>query len=219
LLKIIFVTEKKIEYSMNSEIRNIVFDFGGVLIDWNPRHLYRKIFKDDESMERFLHEVCSGAWNEKQDAGRPFSEGIRELTIAHPEEAANIALYFDRWDEMIGGEIKGTPEVFYELKTLGFALYGLTNWSGETFPRVKDNFGFLNEFNGIVVSGDEKLLKPDPRIFRVLTDRYCLLPEESLFIDDNAVNVEAAGRLGFQTLRFESAQQLRKELSARNILR
>jgi len=203
---------------MNMKIKNIVFDFGGVLIDWNPRYLYRNVFSDEESMERFLKEICSGEWNEKQDGGRPFNEGIEELIKRHPEEAEMIALYFDRWEEMVAGEIKGTPEVLYELKSLGFALYGLTNWSGETFPKVKHRFPFLSEFDGIVVSGDEKLLKPDPTIFKLLVDRYNIVPAESLYIDDNPVNTDAAKRLGFEAIRFESAEQLRKSLKEQRVL-
>jgi len=203
---------------MNTEIKNIVFDFGGVLIDWNPRYLYRKVFSDEASMERFLKEICTGEWNEKQDGGRPFREGIDELIKVFPGEAEKITLYFDRWEEMVGGEIKGTPEVFYELKSLGFALYGLTNWSGETFPKVKHRFPFLNEFNGIVVSGDEKLLKPDPEIFKLLLSRYDLVPGETLFIDDNPVNVQAAFNLGLEAIRFETAGQLRNYLKDRRLL-
>jgi 2-haloacid dehalogenase len=199
-------------------IKNIVFDFGGVLIDWNPRYLYRKVFNDEEAMESFLREICNGEWNEKQDGGRPFSEGISELIKSYPEEAEKIRLYFDRWDEMVDGEVEGTSGVLYELKSRGYALYGLTNWSGETFPKVRHKFKFLNDLKGIVVSGDEKLLKPDPAIYRLLMDRYDIIPSETLFIDDNYINVEAAKRLGFETIRFESAQQLREELIMKRIL-
>jgi 2-haloacid dehalogenase len=204
---------------MSTKIKNVVFDFGGVLIDWNPRYLYRKVFNDDEAMERFLSEVCNGEWNEKHDGGRPFREGIEELITKYPDESGKITMYFDRWEEMVGGEINGTPGLIYELKSLGYALYGLTNWSGETFPRVKPCFGFLQEFDGIVVSGDEKLLKPDPAIFRLMIDRYDLIPEESLFIDDNPKNVEVAKSLGFETIRFESAVQLKQDLRLKEILK
>lgn len=203
---------------MAEKIKNIVFDFGGVLIDWNPRYLYRKIFDDDSEMEKFLSEICNGEWNEKQDGGRLFSEGIRELIAQHPDQSDKIAMFYDRWEEMIGGEIKGTPEILYELKSLGYSLYGLTNWSGEMFPRVKDKYSFFNELEGIIVSGDEKLLKPDPAIFRVLIKRYGIQPEESLFIDDNPVNAEAGRKLGFNAIRFESAEQLRKELKEKGCL-
>jgi 2-haloacid dehalogenase len=199
-------------------INNIVFDFGGVLIDWNPRYLYRKVFNNEEAMERFLREICNGEWNEKQDGGRPFSEGVSELIKLHPEEAEKIRLYFDRWDEMVDGEVEGTSGVLYELKSRGYALYGLTNWSGETFPKVRHKFQFLNDLMGIIVSGDEKLLKPDPAIYRLLMHRYGIIPAETLFIDDNYANVEAAKRLGFETVRFESAQQLREELIMKRIL-
>lgn len=204
---------------MTTKIKNIVFDFGGVLIDWNPRHLYSKVFNDKEAMELFLREVCTQEWNEKQDGGRPFSEGIKELTEKYPAHCEEIAMFYDRWDEMIGGEVKGTSAILYELKSLGFSLYGLTNWSGEMFPRVKGDYSFFNELDGIVVSGDEKLLKPDPAIFNLLTERYNVLPEESLFIDDNPANAEAGKRLGFEVIRFESAEQLRHELSKMGLLK
>lgn len=203
---------------MAKKIKNIIFDFGGVLIDWNPRHLYSKVFSEKDAMELFLREVCTQEWNEKQDGGRPFSEGIKELTEKHPAHIKEIAMFYDRWDEMVGGEIKGTPEILYELKSLGFSLYGLTNWSGEKFPRMRGRFPFLNELNGIIVSGDEKLLKPDPAFFKLLTDRYPVIPEESLFIDDNPVNVEAAKNLGYKVIRFHSPDQLRQELSEMGIL-
>jgi 2-haloacid dehalogenase len=203
---------------MSVKIKNVVFDFGGVLIDWNPRYLYREIFKDEARMEHFLSEICSPEWNEKQDAGRSFSDGIKELVAVFPEMSNEITLFGDRWDDMVGGEVKGTPEILYELKSLGFSLYGLTNWSGEKFPKMRDRFPFLGELEGIVVSGDEKLLKPDPAIFRILTERYPVKPEESLFIDDNPVNVEAGRSLGFDVIRFESAEQLRQSLKAKKIL-
>lgn len=203
---------------MAEKIKNIVFDFGGVLIDWNPRYLYRKVFDNDAEMEKFLSEICNGEWNEKQDGGRSFSDGIRELIAQNPEQSDKISIFYDRWEEMIGGAVKGTPEILYELKSLGYSLYGLTNWSGEMFPRVKENYSFFNELDGIVVSGDEKLLKPDPAIFRVLINRYGIHPEESLFIDDNPVNAEAGRKLGFNVIRFESAEQLRKELKEKGCL-
>ena len=203
---------------MEAKIKNIIFDFGGVLIDWNPRYLYSKVFNDESRMEHFLREICSQEWNEKQDAGRTFSEGIKELIDGHPEMSAEIRLFHERWGEMVGGEVKGTSDILYQLKSLGFALYGLTNWSGEMFPSVKEKFPFFKELDGIVVSGDEKLLKPDPAIFNLLTLRYGIKPEESLFIDDNKINIEAAKNLGFEVIRFESAEQLSKELKERKVL-
>lgn len=203
---------------MTAKIKNIIFDFGGVLIDWNPRYLYSKVFNDEGRMEHFLREICSQEWNEKQDAGRTFSEGIKELIAEHPEMSAEITLFHERWDEMVGGEVKGTSDILYQLKSLGFVLYGLTNWSGEMFPSVKEKFPFFKELDGIVVSGDEKLLKPDPAIFNLLTLRYGIKPEESLFIDDNKINIEAAKNLGFEVIRFESAEQLSNELKERRVL-
>lgn len=188
------------------------------MIDWNPRYLYRKVFDNDAEMEKFLSEICNGEWNEKQDGGRSFSDGIRELIAQNPGQSDKIAMFYDRWEEMVGGEVKGTPEILYELKSLGYSLYGLTNWSGEMFPRVRDNYPFFKELDGIVVSGDEKLLKPDPALFRVLINRYGIHPEESLFIDDNHVNAEAGRKLGFNVIQFESAEQLREELKKKGCL-
>ena len=125
---------------MSVKIKNVVFDFGGVLIDWNPRYLYREIFKDEARMEHFLSEICSPEWNEKQDAGRSFNDGVKELVAIFPEMSNEIALFRDRWDDMVGGEVKGTPEILYELKSLGFSLYGLTNWSGEEIPKDAGSF-------------------------------------------------------------------------------
>jgi len=195
-----------------SNIKSVVFDIGGVLIDWNPRHLYRKIFSSEEEMERFLSEVCTYEWNVQQDGGTLFSVATAELSAKFPAYSDKIALYYGRWEEMLGGELTDTVNLFNELKSAGMPLYALTNWSHEAFPVAYERYGFMKQFDGIVVSGYEKLLKPDHAIYRVLMDRYNVNPAESVYIDDNKANAEAAAELGFHSIHFQSADHLRYEL-------
>ncbi len=193
----------------------IAFDIGGVLVDWNPRHLYRKLFpQDPEGMERFLAEICTSEWNAGQDAGRSWAEATALLKAEHPAEAERIDAYHLRWEETLGGPIEGTVEILRELKAAGRPLYGLTNWSHETFPIGRARFDFLAWFDGIVVSGEERLLKPDPRIYRVLMERYGLRPEELVYVDDNVRNAEAATALGLHGIHFTGPDALRGELAA-----
>jgi len=197
-----------------SNIKTVVFDIGGVLIDWNPRHLYRKIFSSEEEMERFLSEVCTYEWNVQQDGGKLFSEATAELSARFPAYSDKIALYYGRWEEMLGGELTDTVNLFNELKSAGMPLYALTNWSHEAFPVAYDRYAFMKKFDGIVVSGYEKLLKPDHAIYRVLINRYNINPSESVYIDDNKPNAEAAAELGFNAIHYRSSEQLRKDLRA-----
>ncbi len=199
-------------------MKDIVFDFGGVLVDWNPRYLYRKIFSTDEEMEWFLAHVCTGAWNARQDAGRPFAQAVAELQEKYPDYAAQIADYYARWDEMLGGEIKGTHALVDELKAKGYKLYGLTNWSAESFPLAWQRYPVLQQMDGIVVSGEEKLIKPDPEIYKRLLERFALRAENCIFTDDNAANCAAAQALGFDAIVFENAEQLRAQLQQRGVL-
>jgi 2-haloacid dehalogenase len=192
----------------------VVFDLGGVLIDWNPRYLYRKLFDDDEKMERFLSEVCSPEWNMRQDAGRLWPEAVSELTTRYPDQAAMIAAYRERWPEMLGGDIPETVELLKELKQHGLRLYALTNWSHETFPFARSRFAFLDWFDGIVVSGEERLVKPDPAIFLRLLTRYDIPPSRAVYIDDSPRNVSAAAGVGLHALEFVGAHQLRQDLIA-----
>ncbi len=202
-----------------TQIDTIVFDLGGVLIDWNPRYLYKKIFDTEEETEKFLSEVCHGVWNAQHDAGKPFQEGVDELTEKYPEYSEEIQAYFDRWIEMIGGEITGTSELFHELADSGnYQMLALTNWSHETFPLVFNEYDFFQRFEGIVVSGVEKLIKPDPTFYQVMIDRYQINPETSLFIDDNKDNIEAGAKLGFQVIHFQSPEQLKQELLSLGLL-
>jgi 2-haloacid dehalogenase len=197
-----------------SAIDAVVFDFGGVLIDWNPRHLYRRLFDDEAAMERFLSEVVSPAWNLEQDRGRTFRAAIDELVRLHPAEAERIETYWTRWTEMLGEADGGTVAILRELRDAGVRVLGLTNWSAETFPPARPRYPFLEWFADIVVSGEVGLVKPDPAIFRLLIERNGLDPTRSVFIDDSAANVEAAARLGFRGLRFRDAASLRGELIA-----
>ncbi len=193
-------------------IEVVVFDLGGVLVDWNPRYLYRELFENDAAMESFLSEVCSPAWNERQDAGRPWREALDELIARHPDQAAMITAYHQRWPEMLRGDMPETVEVLNELKHAGLRLYALTNWSHETFPIARGRVPFLGWFDGIVVSGEERLIKPDPAIFNLLLTRYEIAPTRAVYIDDSSTNVSAASEIGFRALRFVDAQKLRRDL-------
>ena len=197
-----------------ASIEVVVFDLGGVLVDWNPRYLYRGLFEDDAAMESFLANVCSPAWNERQDAGRLWREAIDELIARHPDQAAMITAYRHRWPEMLRGDMPETVEVLKELKHAGLRLYALTNWSHETFPIARGRFPFLGWFDGIVVSGEERLIKPDAAIFHRLLTRYDIVPARAVYIDDSPINVSAAAEIGFRGLRFVDAQKLRHDLMA-----
>ena len=199
-----------------ADIKNIVFDFGGVLIDWNPRYLYRSYFGGDEQkVEWFLANVCTYPWNIQMDGGKPFAEGVAELQSEHPEWADAIEVYHTRWAEMIGGEVEGTASLVCRLKQAGYRVFGLTNWSMETYPLIRDNYEVFSLFEGVVVSGEEHLLKPEARIYRCLLNRYGLNAEESVFLDDNADNVAGAEAVGLEAIRFESAEQAEQELKSR----
>ena len=196
----------------------VVFDLGGVLIDWDPRYLYRKLLHDEAAVEEFLATVCTPEWNAELDRGRPFAEGVAELVERHPEHAAAIAAYHERWPEMVAGDIPGTVEVLAELRAAGVPLYALTNWSAETFAITRGRFEFLEWFDGLLVSGEERVTKPDPAIFQLLLDRFGLDPTATVFVDDSEANVAAARRLGFDAIRFTGHEELRRELVARRLL-
>ena len=199
--------------------RAVVFDLGGVLIDWNPRHLYRKLFAgDDAAMEHFLADVCSHEWNLAQDRGRPWEEAIAALAAEHPDQADLIAAYRARWPEMLGGSIDGTVAILEELAARGTPLYALTNWAADTWLYARAGFPFLALFRGILVSGEERLAKPEPAIFHRLAQRFGLVLSELVFIDDNKQNAEAASALGIHAIRFESPLQLREDLGALGFL-
>jgi 2-haloacid dehalogenase len=198
--------------------RVIVYDLGGVLIEWNPRHLYRKLIDDEAIMEWFLAEVCHTAWNEEQDRGRSFAAAIEEAAARHPEHRPLIEAYFERWAELMAGEIEGAVAILEELRSAGYELHALTNWSAETFPHARGRFAFLEWFESILVSAEVGLIKPDPAIFRLLLERIGRTPAECIYIDDNPKNVASAAALGFDAIAFAGAAQLREELEGRGLL-
>src|SRR5262249_45913627 len=199
--------------SNRSNIRAIIFDFGGVLLDWNPRHLYRKLFDDSQAMEDFLSDIGFTEWNLQFDKGYPIAVGVAEHSEKFPQHRGRISAYNERWPECIAGPIQQTVDLLPVLKEAGYALYGLSNWSAETFYRVRDQYPFLDLLDLIVLSGEEKVIKPDPQIFQVLLEKTGRKAEDCIFIDDSAANAEAAKQLGFTAIRFESPEQLEKAIS------
>jgi len=199
-------------------VKAAVFDLGGVLIDWDPRYLYRKLLADEGEVEEFLATVCTPEWNAEQDRGRPFAEGVAELVERHPAHAAAIAAFHERWPEMLGGDIAGAVELLAALRATGLPLYALTNWSAETFVVARERFAFLDWFDGLLVSGEERIIKPDPAIFELLLDRFGLDPGSTFYVDDSPANVAAAAALGLDAVRFTGPGRLRRDLAARRLL-
>lgn len=197
---------------------NVVFDLGMVLIEWDPRHLYRTVFADPAEMEWFLREVCSPAWNLEQDRGRSFDDGVAEAISRHPGQAAQIRLYRDRWMDMVPGAIAGSVAILEELHRRGTPLYAVTNWNGDTFRATRQRFAFLELFRDIVVSGDEGVLKPEPEIFHRLARRNGLDLAECLFIDDSARNVAGAQAVGMAGHHFTTPESLRRALETHQLL-
>lgn len=197
-----------------SRVDTVVFDLGGVLVDWDPRYLYRSLFDDETAMERFLAEVCTPAWNLAQDAGRSWAEAVAGLSAEYPDYAEQIAAYRARWLETLRGPIQPTVDLLARLRDEGVRLYALTNWSQETFPLARERFDFLGWFEGIVVSGEEKLIKPDPEIYHRLIRRYAIEPARTLYIDDSLRNVAAAEALGMHGRHFQGADGLRGRMQA-----
>lgn len=189
----------------------VVFDLGGVLVDWDPHHLYRRLMPEDE-IDAFLDEVDFHGWNHAQDAGRGWAEAVAELAARHPHRRDLIVAYAERYDEAIAGAIDDTVALLDELAGRGVRLLALTNWSAETFPSARRRFAFLDRFEGIVVSGEELVAKPNPELFQRLLDRYDLSPGEVVFVDDSPPNVEAARALGMTALLFTEPARLRAQL-------
>lgn len=194
-------------------VKNIVFDFGGVLLDWNPKYFYRTYFKDEKEMEYFLSHICTEEWNAEQDKGRSFEEGVRLLQKQYPQYTEPIRMFKDKWECMLKGEFTRSVDLLKRLKGEGYGIYGLTNWSAETIPLVYSKYNFFQLFDGIVVSGEEKVIKPDPKIYRILLERYNLTAENALFIDDNSANIETAKQLGFQTIVFDDFKNVSLQIS------
>lgn len=197
----------------------VIFDVGGVLLDWNPRHLYRKLFPGDEAaMEAFLATVCTAEWNRGQDAGRLCADASALLKAEHPDKAALIDAYYDRFAEMVPGPIEGSLEILTELHTRDTPLYYLSNHSAETWRHSLGRFPFCSWFAGGIVSGEHGVLKPDPAIYRLLLDRYAIDPHRAVFIDDVAVNAEGGRPLGIHGIHFSNASALRSELETLELL-
>ena len=197
---------------------HIVFDIGNVLLRWDPRFLYRRIFADESRMEWFLTHVCSNDWNLEQDCGRSFAEAVREATLRHPDYAAEIAAYDERWQETLPHAIDGSVALVEALAARGAALYAITNWNGEKFRETRGRFAFLGHFRDIVVSGDERLVKPAPAIYRLLLDRNGLEAADCLFIDDSAANAAGAEAVGMKTHHFRSPELLAETLRRAGLL-
>ena len=193
-------------------IRNIIFDFGNVLVQWHPELIYGEYFGDEAKAWWFLRHVADNEWRGRIDAGETTAACIDELKARQPEYTEAIELYRSRWREMLTGEVPGMREVINELRAKGYEIYGLTNWSMETFPAARERFGILQMIDRYVVSGAERLIKPDYRLFHILLDRYGLNAGECVFVDDNPDNVAAAETLGMKGIVFTGAEALRKQL-------
>lgn len=199
-------------------IQTIVFDLGGVLIDWNPRYLYRQLLPDEAAVSDFLDNIATSDWNEAQDAGRSLAEGTALLVAQHPEYEALIRAFYGRWPEMLGGPISETVAILAQFRQSGrYPLYALTNWSAETWPVAVAQYDFLSWFDGVLVSGAERMRKPEATFYRLLEHRFGIDLTTSLFIDDNLRNVEAARTLGMPSIHFQSPAQLVRDLLAYGI--
>lgn len=197
----------------------VVFDLGKVLIDWDPRYLYRRHFGADESaMEEFLSSVCTMAWHTRCDAGVPMAENVRELAARHPDKADLIRAWDEEWPAMFAGSIPGSVDLLERLHARGTPLFAITNYPADKWQHGLDQFPFLRLFRDVLVSGIEKLAKPDPAIFHRACERFAIRPETSLFIDDLAANVAAAAALGFDTHRFQGSPGLETALKDRGLI-
>jgi 2-haloacid dehalogenase len=198
---------------MRSPIKTIIFDFGGVLLEWDPRHLYKRYFPGQtQAMDQFLDEISFYQWNAQQDQGRSFSEAIATHSEKFPHYASLIQAYYNHWEDSITGAIPGTVDILHRLKQKGYPLYGLSNWSAETFPRARYKYPFFDLFDEIILSGDVKLIKPDPAIFALLLSKIRYTAPECLLIDDSLPNIETANKLGFANIHYTSPDQLQFEL-------
>ena len=195
-------------------IKNIIFDFGGVLLDWNPEYLYKDYFKDGREMRHFLDNVCTLERNSELDCGVPFVDWVKKYQAMYPEYSEAIALYHTGWPKMLGGLLPDGATLLRDMKSAGYGIYGLTNWSAETIGYAYEAFGDLKPlFDGIVVSGEEKTLKPGPEIFRILLARYGLKAEECVFLDDSRKNVDGAIAVGINGVLYDDIARVRSELS------
>ena len=200
-------------------IKTIIFDLGGVLIDWNPEYVFLKAFNGDKQKTKwFLETICTSDWNENQDAGYPLEQATNDLITKFPDYENYIRMFYGDWENMLGGEITGTVTILKKLIELKkYKIVALTNWSNETFPIAKKRFDFLNWFEGIIVSGDEKTRKPFKAIYNITLERFNINAETALFIDDNLRNIEAAKSLGIYGIHFKNPETLINQLKTFNI--
>lgn len=204
---------------MTTTIKAIIFDFGNVLLEWNPRQVYRRYFNGDEAaLEQFLHEVSFMDWNAQQDKGRPFAEGVADLSRQFPHHSELIQAYQDNWKDSIGDALPGTVALLKELKKAGYPVYGLSNWSAETFPIVRHKYEFFSLLDDYIISGEVGTVKPEPEIFEIMLERIGRPARECLFIDDSLTNIEQARNMGFVVVHFQSPEQLERELQALGLL-
>lgn len=195
-------------------IKAIIFDYGNVLLDWNPRYVYRRYFPDDpERMENFLREINFMEWNAHQDRGRPFEEGVAILSEQFPQYADLIRAFHEHWTDSVGEALAGTVEILKQLKQSGYSLYGLSNWSAETFPHARAKHNFFDLFDDMVISGAVGFVKPEPEIYQIMLEKIGRPAPECLFIDDSLPNIQQANKIGFATIHFQSPAQLKEELT------
>ena len=198
---------------MNCKIDTIIFDLGGILVDWNPKYLYEKIFDTQEEVKWFLNNVCTSDWNIEQDGGRTIEEANSLKIAEFPEYEDEIKLFYNRWEEMFTGAIEKSVEIQQELiNNPNYRVYALTNWSAEKWEKGKELFPFFNDFEGIIVSGQENMRKPHDEIYQLILDRFSINPKTTVFIDDNLENTIASTRNGIESIRFKSPQQLKRDL-------
>lgn len=194
-------------------IKNIIFDYGGVLLDWNPHYLYDPYFGDKEKAEWFLTNICTYEWNAQHDGGHRVAEGTAELVAEHPEWKKEIEMYYGEFMQMMGGQIEGMEDCVKQLKDKGYHIFGLSNWSEETFALVRHVYPVLDLMEGMVISGIEKVMKPNHRIFEIALERFGIMADETVFVDDNPNNVKAACEVGIHGVLFSSRTQIENELS------
>ncbi|HLO17266.1 MAG TPA: HAD family phosphatase [Anaerolineales bacterium] len=204
---------------MTSAIKAIIFDFGNVLLEWNPRYIYKRYFPDDpEGMERFFKEINFSDWNLQLDKGLPFAEGVAVLSREFPHYSRLIQAFHEHWIDSVGGPVTGTVDILKRLKQAGYPLYGLSNWSAETFPHMRRKHNFFDLLDDIVISGEVGHVKPDPEIFQILLNKIGTPAQECLFIDDALPNIQQAQKMGFMTIHFQSPEQLATTLHELKIL-
>ena len=191
-------------------IKNVIFDFGCVLVYWSQHNLYDTHFGSKEKTDWFVDNICTWEWNNQTDLGKSFAESVAEKVAEYPDWETEIRMYWERWEDMLNGEVPGMKEWICELKNAGYKVYGLSNWSHETFPMVKDKYEAFSMMDGIVMSGEELIAKPDLRIYKILLERYGLKAEECVFIDDRKENIIAGEQVGIRGIIFEDCEQVKQ---------